>query len=319
MSDRADLTSRLLPQMTLGTGAPGTLTAPPPPLPSTLTPSQRAAQRFGLHGLHAVVTGGAGDLGSTAARALLDHGLAGLVIFDRMAAEDAEPRLAALRAEFPLADIGFSRVDIADEARVEEAMREAEGRFWELAAAGKSGEAGEGTGVGGVDIVLNFAGMVGCGPELSTSAAAWERMLAVNLTGGATVARAAARAMVARGRGGSVVLVASVSGHQVNYPQPQAAYNASKAGVRMLARSLAAEWAVHGVRVNSISPGYMDTVLNEGEGLGEGRRLWASRNPMGRMGQPDELSGAVVLLASRAGSYITGADLLVDGGQTLLM
>ncbi|KAK7753039.1 hypothetical protein SLS62_004988 [Diatrype stigma] len=313
MSERADLTSRILPHMTLGTGAPGTLTAPPPPLPSSATPSERAALRFGLHGQHAVVTGGAGDLGSAAARALLEHGLAGLVIFDRMAASEAEPRVAALRAEFPAADIGFSCVDITDEARVEEAMGEAEGRFRDHAASGS------GAGVGGIDVVLNFAGMVGCGPETSTTAAAWDRMLAVNLTGGATVARAAGRAMIARGRGGSIVLVASVSGHQVNYPQPQAAYNASKAGLRMVARSLAAEWAVHGVRVNTISPGYMATVLNEGDGLAEGRRLWASRNPTGRMGEPDELSGAVVLLASRAGSYITGTDLRVDGGQTLLM
>jgi len=74
----------------------------------------------------------------------------------------------------------------------------------------------------------------------------------------------------------------------------------------MLKNSLAAEFARYGIRVNSISPGYMDTILNEGEGIAEGRRIWAERNPMGRMGTPDELTGAVVLLASNAGSYMTG-------------
>ena len=138
---------------------------------------------------------------------------------------------------------------------------------------------------------------------------------------GREVARAAGRAMAARpgGRGGSIVLAASVSAHRVNFPQPQAPYNASKAGVRALARSLAAEWAVHGVRVNSVSPGYMDTVLNAGDGLAGLRAAWADRCPLGRMGVPDELAGVVVMLVSRAGNYVTGADLLVDGGQTLLM
>lgn len=122
--------------------------------------------------------------------------------------------------------------------------------------------------------------------------------------------------MIAAGRKGTIVLIASISGHRVNFPQPQAAYNASKAALLSIKSSLAAEWAVHGIRVNTISPGYMDTILNEGEGLEEARRTWAERNPMGRMGQPEELSGPLVLLCSNAGSYMTGADLLVDGGQT---
>ncbi len=123
--------------------------------------------------------------------------------------------------------------------------------------------------------------------------------------------------MIAAESGGTIVFIASISAHRVNYPQPQAAYNASKAALISLKSSLAAEWAVHGIRVNTISPGYMDTILNEGEGLNEARRTWAERNPMGRMGQPEELAGPLVLLCSGAGSYITGADLVVDGGQTI--
>ncbi|KAJ8124288.1 hypothetical protein O1611_g9353 [Lasiodiplodia mahajangana] len=125
--------------------------------------------------------------------------------------------------------------------------------------------------------------------------------------------------MIVHKTGGSIVFVASVSAHQVNFPQPQVPYNVSKSGVKAMARSLAGEWARYGVRVNSISPGYMDTILNEGDGLEEARKIWLSRHPLGRMGQPDELCGVVIMLASRAGSYFNGSDLLVDGGQTLFM
>ncbi|KAI9826594.1 MAG: hypothetical protein M1832_006190 [Thelocarpon impressellum] len=120
--------------------------------------------------------------------------------------------------------------------------------------------------------------------------------------------------MIEQGTGGSIVLTASISAHRVNYPQPQAGYNVSKAAVLALKDSLAAEWARHGIRVNSISPGYMDTVLNEGPGLEAARRVWRKRNPMGRMGMPSEIAGPVVLLCSQvAGSFITGADIIVDG------
>ncbi|MCJ1374792.1 hypothetical protein MMC20_006024 [Loxospora ochrophaea] len=121
--------------------------------------------------------------------------------------------------------------------------------------------------------------------------------------------------MISHSHPGSIILIASISAHRINYPQPQAAYNASKCALLSLKSSLAAEWAVHGIRVNSISPGYMDTVLNEGEGLREARGIWAARNPTGRMGQPEELQGVVVLLSSAAGSYVNGADFVVDGGQ----
>jgi sorbose reductase len=108
------------------------------------------------------------------------------------------------------------------------------------------------------------------------------------------------------------VFTASISGHRVNYPQPQIAYNVSKAALITLKNSLAAEWARYGIRVNSISPGYMDTILNEGKGIAEARAVWADRNPMGRMGTPSELTGAVVLLASNAGTYMNGGVIPED-------
>jgi sorbose reductase len=121
--------------------------------------------------------------------------------------------------------------------------------------------------------------------------------------------------MIQDKRGGSILFTASISGHATNYPQPQVAYNASKAATISMTKNLAAEWAIHGIRVNCISPGYMDTILNAGDNLAPIRDLWASRCPMGRMGDPEEVTGPVVMLCSkRAGRYITGADILVDGG-----
>ncbi|KAI1164660.1 oxidoreductase-like protein [Nemania serpens] len=298
-AERTELAARVLPQMTLGTGAPGSLTAPPAPLPASLSPAERAHERFRLRG-NAVVTGGAGDLGFAVSRALLEHGVEGLMVFDTNPSE-AVARVCTLGAEFPDANIRFMKVDITDEAAVDAAVAET------VAA------------LGPVTTLLNFAGVVCCAHALDCTSEDWSRVLNVNTVGGFFVARAVARHMIAHKTGGSMVFVASVSAHQVNFPQPQVPYNVSKAGVRAMARSLAGEWARYGIRVNSISPGYMDTILNEGDGLAEAREIWLSRHPMGRMGQPDELCGVVVLLASRAGSYFNGSDLLVDGGQTLFM
>jgi NAD(P)-dependent dehydrogenase (short-subunit alcohol dehydrogenase family) len=145
--------------------------------------------------------------------------------------------------------------------------------------------------------------------------AQWRKTLDVNTTGSFLCAQAAAKQIASQGTGGSITFTASISGHRVNFPQAQVAYNVSKAAIISLKSSLAAEWAVHGIRVNSISPGYMDTILNAGEGsIAEARSVWAARNPMGRMGAVGELDGMCVLLASRAGSYINGSDMVIDGG-----
>ena len=146
----------------------------------------------------------------------------------------------------------------------------------------------------------------------------WRKTLDVNTTGSFLCAQAVAKQMHSAKTGGSITLTASISGHRVNYPQAQVGYNVSKAAIVSLVKSLAAEWAVHGIRVNSISPGYMDTILNAGGGnIAEARASWANRNPMGRMGAVGELDGMCVLLASRAGSYINGADMVIDGGAVV--
>lgn len=146
----------------------------------------------------------------------------------------------------------------------------------------------------------------------------WRQTLEVNTTGSLIIAQAVAKTMAEAKTGGSIARVASISGTWVNFPQLQAGYNASKAAVIMMKSSLAVEWDRYGITVNTISPGYMNTILNEGEGLDEVKKIWLARNPMGRIGEREELCGAVVLLACRAGSHITGADIVVDGGQSLL-
>ncbi|KAI2630185.1 NAD(P)-binding protein [Hypomontagnella submonticulosa] len=296
-SERSELASRELPRMAEGKSS--TLNDPPPSLLRE-PPANRALERFRVKG-NAIVTGGAGDLGIVACRALLEHGLEGLAIFDVNPAE-AQTRTKDLEKEFPAAKIFFMKVDVTDEDGVNAAVEKTVGLFGSP-----------------VNILLSFAGMVACGHALDWSKKDWNRVLEINTIGGYLVGRAVARGLLKGGLTGSMIFIASISGHRVNYPQPQVSYNVSKAGVLAMVKSLAAEWGPHGIRVNSLSPGYMDTILNEGDGLDEARKMWTGRNPLGRMGQPDELSGAIVMLASRAGSYINGADLLIDGGQTLLM
>ncbi|KAK8064397.1 putative dehydrogenases with different specificities (related to short-chain alcohol dehydrogenases) [Apiospora phragmitis] len=225
-------------------------------VPSRPAPASRAAARFRVQG-NAIVTGRAGDLSQAACRALLEHGLQGLMLFDLDPAGAAAAKVQSLQAEFPSARVRFAQVDVTDAAAVDEAVARA---ALEL---------------GSVDHLVALAGMVGCQHAVDTTPKEWNRILDVNTTG---------VFLCAQGTGGSLTFIASSSAHRVNYPQPQVAYNVSKAGVVALAKSLADEWATHGIRVNSVSPGYMDTVLNEGIGLDVARNVWLSHNPMRRMG-----------------------------------
>ncbi|KAI9796669.1 MAG: hypothetical protein M1835_003465 [Candelina submexicana] len=110
-----------------------------------------------------------------------------------------------------------------------------------------------------------------------------------------------------------------MSGHIVNYPQPHSAYAVSKAGVHHLTRSMAAEWVGHRIRVNSISPGIMNTRLTAGDAQTKLRQIWIERSPMGRMGDPEDLTGAMVLLCSEAGRFMTGTDIRIDGGNGVIL
>lgn len=283
--------------MQLSNGSASSMTAKPAPLPCNLSPSERAQARFAVTG-NAIVTGGAGGIGSVVCRALLEHGLEGLAIFD-LYPDEALPTVKKLRAEFPKATIAFIQVNVTDDQSVAEAVVSAE------------------TTLGPISTLLCFAGITGSVHALDISLSEWRKMFDVNMTGSFLVAQAVAKSMVTRRCRGSIILMASISAHVANFPQPQVHYNASKTAILSMKSSLGAEWARYGIRVNSISPGYMDTILNEGAGLEEHRQTWTQRNPFGRLGQPEELTGAVILLASQAGSYMTGSDILVDGGLTI--
>lgn len=144
----------------------------------------------------------------------------------------------------------------------------------------------------------------------------WKRVIDINLTGVFLTAQAAGRVMLKQGYG-SIINTASMSAHIVNVPQPQCAYNASKAGVIQLTKSLAVEWAKRGVRVNSISPGYMGTDLTlSSPTLQPLITQWNAMAPMGRLGKPEELQAVCVYLAGDASSFTTGADFVIDGAFT---
>ncbi|KAF2744151.1 2-deoxy-D-gluconate 3-dehydrogenase [Sporormia fimetaria CBS 119925] len=299
-SDRASLTSRKIDEMVLST-EDNSLTAPRPP-PDGLSPVQRAQYRFQVKG-NIVITGGTGTLALTTARALLEHGASGLALWD-LEPERANTSLLTLHKDFPHVRITTCHVDLRSKPSIATALSDTIKVL------------------GPLTHLINFAGIVSVVPSLSLNEETWRNTLDTNLTGSFLVSQALARHFVENsspedraGGGGCIVLIASISAHATNFPQPQAAYNASKAGVVSLTKSLAAEWARYGIRVNCLSPGYMDTVLNEGEGLDNARRIWKERCPMGRMGHPWEITGPLVMLCGEGGRYVNGADLMVDGGS----
>jgi NAD(P)-dependent dehydrogenase (short-subunit alcohol dehydrogenase family) len=166
---------------------------------------------------------------------------------------------------------------------------------------------------GTVDLVVNNAGVAVSRPVLEQTEDDWDGVVDTNLKGAWLVAQEAARRMIAAGRAGAIVNIASITGERV--AGGAAPYCASKAGLIHLTRAMALELARHGIRVNALAPGYIDTELNhEFLASAAGERLLA-RIPLRRLGRPDELLGAMLLLASDAGSFITGSVLAVDGGH----
>lgn len=293
MTDRANLSKRTIPHMTLAKPAE----TPTPGTEHEITASDTAASRFAAPKT-AIITGGTGALGTAVSHALLQHGCTGLALFDlNTASPESQSLLTSLRTTYPSATILAFDVDVTSEPAVDAAVTAATTQLPSPLGA-----------------LICCAGIVGCAHALDLTAASLRSILDVNTVGSFICARAAARHMIAANAGGRIVFTASISAHRVNYPQPQVSYNVSKGALLMLARSLAAEWARHGIRVNTVSPGYLDTVLNEGEGLAEARDSWCARNPAGRMGRVEEVAAVILTLVSRAGSYVSGADWVVDGG-----
>lgn len=246
---------------------------------------------FSITGRSALVTGGAKGIGRACAEALAAAG-AKVIIADMDVAAGAKTAKDL--------DGEFVRLNVTDRAQVEKVAADIAARF------------------GALDILINNAGIVQNGPSESVAAEDWRRVIDVNLNGVFYCAQSFGRDMVSAGKG-SIVSISSICGSVTVFPQPQAAYNASKAAVNLLTKSLAVEWAQKGVRVNAVAPGYTATELTlAGRSRPEWYNTWMQMTPMGRLGEPREVANAVLFLASDAASYITGTVLMVDGGYTAM-
>ncbi|KAK9346944.1 hypothetical protein V1522DRAFT_403451 [Lipomyces starkeyi] len=266
----------------------------PPVAPATTVES--VFSQFSLASQVAVVTGGAQGLGYAMAASLCSAGLAGIAILDLNSVVGEAAAVSLEKAYGTSAR--FYRADVTDELVMKTVFAEINTDF------------------GAIDVVVCSAGIVENYPAEEYPFFRFQRLVNINLSGSFLSAQAAFPYLKARG-GGSIIFIGSMSGHIVNFPQCQIAYNASKAGVIHMMKSFAAEWAKYKIRCNSISPGYMQTELVSSFEPNMVQH-WIKSTPMGRMGLPHELQGVALWLASKASSFTTGADIAVDGGYTTL-
>ena len=250
---------------------------------------------FDLTDRVAVVTGGGRGIGREIVRTLARAGAhVAIAELDPATAADAAAEVETLgRRGLALA------TDVTDRAGVE-AMTEVV-----MAAFGR------------IDILVNDAGICINRSAEEETPEDWSKVIDVNLNGTFWTSQAVGRRMLARGSG-SIVNIASMSGFIVNWPQPQAAYNASKAAVIQLTKSLASEWASRGIRVNAVSPGYIGTEMTRrGMNTPGWAETWLAMSPMSRLGTPADIACAVWYLASDAAAFATGSNLVVDGGYSI--
>jgi len=249
---------------------------------------------FDLSGKTAIVTGGGKGIGRQMAEGLAEAG-ANLVLCARQA-ERCEQAAAEL-AELGVKTLGLG-CDVRDPEQVQAVVARTVAEF------------------GTVDILVNNAGTVWGGPVEDTPLEGWQKVVDVNLTGVFLFSQAAGRVMI-DGEGGSIVNIASVAGLQGGPPEiiNAIAYNATKGGVISFTRDLATKWARHGIRVNAIAPGWFPSDMANFVLEQHGETL-IEHIPLGRFGEPSDLKGVIVFLASPASAYVTAHTLVVDGGQS---
>lgn len=241
-----------------------------------------------------VVTGATRGIGWGIADALARRG-AGVVITGRDGAVAAE-RAQELADTHGGETLGIG-LDVRDLSSVQRVFQQTAERF------------------GSIDVLVNNAGVANSVSLSDLDETAWDRVIDTNLKG---VYRTCREVLPYMARGSSIVNIASISGSMVNVPQFQANYNTSKAGVIMFTKSLAVELAERGIRVNSVSPGYTLTDMNRRAEVADLVSIWTERTPMKRLAQVEEIAMPVLFLASPLSGFITGHDLVVDGGITIL-
>ena len=244
---------------------------------------------FSLSGKVAIVTGAASGIGAAIAEAFAARG-ARVALLD-MNSDAVQARAAMISGAHAVA------CNVTDSASVAAAVAEAQ------------------TALGGIDILVNSAGIVDLAPAEDISAAAWDRTIAVNLTGSFLMAQSVGRTMIARGKGGRIVNLASQAGSVAI--DGHIAYSASKFGIIGVTKTLALEWGRHGITVNSISPTVVLTELGRKAWDGPKGEALKALIPTGRFAEPHEIASAAVFLVSDEAAMINGADLLVDGGYTV--